>query len=436
MMIESDIIIIGAGPGGMELCGLALKQNRRVVVIERDHIGGTCLNRGCIPTKALCKSAEVVNTVKESSKYGVAISGLSLDYGKASLRKDEVVTALREGAEASLKGATIVRGEASFVDAHTVEVDGELYSAQMIVIATGSEPSLLPIPGSELCITSDQLLQMDHLPEDICIIGGGVIGMEFACILASFDVKVSVVEFCPEILPNFDREIGKRLKSLLSRKGIKLITSAAVKAVRPGFEVEYESKGKIQTISASCVLMAVGRKPVIPRGAESIGIKVGRRGIEVDSAFSTTVPGVYAIGDVNGKMMLAHAASAQASVLMGEKVCLEVVPSAAFTSPECAMVGLTEEQCKASGINYRTSKFLFRANGKAMSMGDTDGFVKMIIESESEKVLGCHIIGPHAADLLQEAAICMTSGLTADAIASTIHAHPTLNEVVSNAIKQ
>lgn len=435
-MTESDIIIIGAGPGGMELCGLALKQNRRVVVIERDHIGGTCLNRGCIPTKALCKSAEVVNTVKEASKYGVAISGLSLDYGIASLRKNEVVAALREGAEASMKGATIVHGEALFVDAHTVEVDGERYSAPMIVIATGSEPSLLPIPGAELCITSDQLLQMDHLPEDICIIGGGVIGMEFACILASFDVKVTVVEFCPEILPNFDREIGKRLKSLLSRKGIKFITSATVKAVRPEFEVEYESKGKIQTIGASCVLMAVGRKPVIPDGAESIGIEVGRRGIEVDSAFSTTVPGVYAIGDVNGKMMLAHVASAQASMLMGEKISLEVIPSAAFTSPECAMVGLTEEQCKASEINYRTSKSLFRANGKAMSMGDTDGFVKMIIESDSGKLLGCHIIGPHAADLVQEVAICMTSGLTAEAIASTIHAHPTLNEVVANAIKQ
>lgn len=435
-MTESDIIIIGAGPGGMELCGLVLKQNRRVVVIERDHIGGTCLNRGCIPTKALCKSAEVVNTVKEASKYGVAISGLSLDYGIASLRKNEVVAALREGAEASMKGATIVHGEALFVDAHTVEVDGERYSAPMIVIATGSEPSLLPIPGAELCITSDQLLQMDHLPEDICIIGGGVIGMEFACILASFDVKVTVVEFCPEILPNFDREIGKRLKSLLSRKGIKFITSATVKAVRPEFEVEYESKGKIQTIGASCVLMAVGRKPVIPDGAESIGIEVGRRGIEVDSAFSTTVPGVYAIGDVNGKMMLAHVASAQASMLMGEKISLEVIPSAAFTSPECAMVGLTEEQCKASEINYRTSKSLFRANGKAMSMGDTDGFVKMIIESDSGKLLGCHIIGPHAADLVQEVAICMTSGLTAEAIASTIHAHPTLNEVVANAIKQ
>lgn len=435
-MTESDIIIIGAGPGGMDLCGLALKQHRRVVVIERDHIGGTCLNRGCIPTKALCKSAEVANTVKESFKYGVDVSGLSLDYKKAALRKDEVVTALREGAEASLKGAEVVHGEAVFVDAHTVEVNGERYTAPMIVIATGSEPSLLPIPGAELCMTSDRLLQLEHLPEDICIIGGGVIGMEFACILASFDVKVTVIEFCPEILPNFDREIGKRLKSLLSRKGIKIITSAAVKAVKPGLEVEYESKGKVQSISASCVLMSVGRKPVIPDGAEKIGVKVGRRGIEVDSAFSTTVPGVYAIGDVNGKMMLAHVASAQASVLMGEKIDLEVVPSAAFTSPECAMVGLSEEQCKASGINYRTSKSLFRANGKAMSMGETDGFVKMIIESESEKVLGCHIIGPHAADLVQEVATCMTSDLTADAIASTIHAHPTLNEVVANAIKQ
>ncbi len=434
-MIETDIIIIGAGPGGMELCGLALKQNRRVVIIERDHIGGTCLNRGCIPTKALCKSAEVVDTVRESSVFGVNLSGISLAYADAARRKDEVVASLREGAEAAMKGALIVRGEAKFKDAQTVEVNGECYTAPMIVIATGSEPSMLAIPGAELCMTSDSFLQIDKLPDDVCIIGGGVIGLEFACILKSFDVNVTVIEYCPEILPNFDKEIGKRLKSLLSRKGIKIITSAAVKAVNPGFEVEYESKGKLQSIHTSCVLMAVGRRSVIPEGAESIGIKVGRKGIEVDSAFSTTVPGIYAIGDVNGRLMLAHAASAQASVLMGEKVNLEVVPAAAFTSPECSMVGLTEEQCKDAGINFRTSKSLFRANGKAVAMGETDGFVKMIIDSDSDKIIGCHIIGPHAADLIQESALCIASGLRADALSSTIHAHPTLTEVVASAVK-
>lgn len=434
-MTETDIIIIGAGPAGMELCGLALKNNRRVVVIERDHIGGTCLNRGCIPTKALCKSAEVVAAVKEAASFGVDVAGIGLDYGKAAQRKDEVVRSLREGAEASMSGAMIVRGLAKFKDATTVEVDGESYTAPMIVIATGSEPSVLPIPGAELCLTSDNLLAMDMLPKDICIIGGGVIGMEFACILASFDVNVTIIEFCSEILPNFDKEIGKRLKSLLSRKGIKIITSAAVKSVKPGFEVEYESKGKIQKLDSSCVLMAVGRKPVIPEGAEEVGIKIGKRGIEVDSTFSTTVPGIYAVGDVNGKLMLAHVASAQAAVLMGEKMDLEVVPAVAFTSPECAMVGLTEEQCKASELNYKTSKSLFRANGKAMSMGETDGFVKMITEVESGKVLGCHIIGPHASDLIQEAALCMSAGLTVESIASTIHAHPSLNEVVASVVK-
>ena len=434
-MTETDIIIIGAGPAGMELCGLALKKKRRVVVIERDHIGGTCLNRGCIPTKALCKSSEVVAAVKEAASFGVDVAGIGLDYGKAAQRKDEVVRSLREGAEASMSDAMIVRGSAKFKDATTVEVDGESYTAPMIVIATGSEPSMLPIPGAELCLTSDNLLAMDTLPKDICIIGGGVIGMEFACILASFDVKVTIIESCPEILPNFDKEIGKRLKSLLSRKGIKIITSAAVKSVKPGFEVEYESKGKIQKLDSSCVLMAVGRKPVIPEGAEEVGIKIGKRGIEVDSTFSTTVPGIYAVGDVNGKLMLAHVASAQAAVLMGEKMDLEVVPAVAFTSPECAMVGLTEEQCKASELNYKTSKSLFRANGKAMSMGETDGFVKMITEAESGKVLGCHIIGPHASDLIQEAALCMSAGLTVESIASTIHAHPSLNEVVASVVK-
>ena len=434
-MTEADIIIIGAGPGGMELCGLALKQNRRVVVIERDHIGGTCLNRGCIPTKALCKSAEVVNTVKEASQFGIDVTGFSLSYATAFQRKNEVVKSLRDGAEMSMRGADIVYGEAEFKDDKTVAVGDELYTAPLIVIATGSEPALLPIPGADLCVTSDDLLSMDSLPEDICIIGGGVIGMESACILASFDVKVTVIEYCPEILPNFDKEIGKRLKSFVGRKGIKVITSAAVKAVRPGLEVEYESKGKLQSLNSSCVLMAVGRKAVIPKGCEAIGIATGRKGIIVDSAFSTTVPGIYAIGDVNGHLMLAHVASAQAAVLMGEKTNLDVVPSAAFTQPECAMVGLTEDQCKDKEINIRVAKSLFRANGKAMSMGEADGFVKTIIESESGKVLGCHIIGPHAADLIQEVALCMSSGLTANDIASTIHAHPTLNEVVASSVK-
>lgn len=429
-MNSCDIIIIGSGPGGYELAANAVKHNLSTVIIERDQLGGTCLNRGCIPTKALCRSAEVADLVRNASSFGVEVNEFSLSYSKAVNRKNEIVEQLRQGVSMLLNGATVVKGEAKFTGENVVEVNGESYIAPRIVIATGSKPAMHPIPGAELAMTSDDVLSLEQLPESICVIGGGVIGVELASILSSFGVKVTIVEYCSEILPNFDKEIAKRLRTALSRRGIKVVVSASVTAIREGMEVDYESKGKTVTLNVDAVLMAVGRRPVIPEGVVELGVKTGRRGIEVNERYETSIPGIYAIGDVNGECMLAHAATAQGERILGSEVDVTVVPAAVFTLPECSMVGLTEEQCREQGIDYIASKAMFRASGKALAMGEVDGLVKLIVDKESRKILGCHICGPHAADIVQEIALAISSQLTVDAVANTIHAHPTLGEVV------
>ena len=443
-----DLIIIGAGPGGYEMAAEAASHGLTVGIVERDLLGGTCLNRGCIPTKALCRNAEVVNLIKEAAGWGVTTGDVSVDYATAFTRKNEVVTQLRDGVAMLMgqPGITVINGEASFKDAHTVMVGDEQYEAKNIVIATGSAPRGLPIPGAELCMTSDDVLAMDTLPKSMCIVGGGVIGMEFAAIFQSFGVEVTVIEYCKEILPPFDKDIAKRLKTVLSKRGIKVITQAAVKAVAKGDDglltVTYDAKGKEQTASAERVLMSVGRQPVLPTGLDTIGATVSRRSIEVDENMRTSVDGVYAIGDVNGLCMLAHAASAQGEVALAHilgKPChvrLDIVPSAVFTVPELSMVGLTEDQCAERGMNVIVKKSFFRSNGKAVSMGETDGLIKMIVDADTRKIVGCHICGAHAADLIQEVVMAMNADVTVDCLASSIHGHPTLTEVVMTAARQ
>lgn len=416
-MHRSDIIIIGYGPGGMEVAGKAVAQGLNTVVIERDKSGGTCLNRGCIPTKALCYSAEHA-------------TGNPDEYHEAWSRKNAVVTELRNNLSALTSKVTFVTGEARFTATDTVDVNGELYTAPKIVIATGSTPAIPPIPGAELAIDSDRLLELEQLPDSICIIGGGVIGMEFACILHAFGVNVTVLEFCKEILPNFDKDISKRLKTALTRKNINIITSAKVTKILPGKQVIYECKGKTATLSADEILIAVGRRPVIPAGAEEIGIAIERNAIKVDDNYRTDVEGIYAIGDVNARLMLAHAAAAQGSIVMGSPMNCRVIPAAAFTTPECAMAGLTEEMCKERELDYTSVKTLFRSNGKAVSMGETEGIVKLIIDKKTREILGAHICGPHASDLICEPALAMSCRLPIDSIAKTVHAHPTLGEVI------
>ena len=442
-----DIIIIGAGPGGYETAADAAAHGLNVAIVERDQMGGTCLNRGCIPTKALCRNAEVINLMREAEVWGVKTSELAFDYAPVFERKEAVVKQLREGVEMLMgaPGITAIKGEAVLKDANTVVVNGEEYSAKNIIIATGSAPRGLPIEGADLAMTSDDILAMETLPKSLCIVGGGVIGMEFAAVFSTFGVEVTVIEYCKEILPPFDKDVAKRLKTVLSKRGIKIITSAAVNGItqgEDGYTVSYELKGKPQSVTCEKVLMSVGRQPVLPQGLDAVGVTVGRRGIEVDDNMMTNVPGVYAIGDVNGRMMLAHAASAQGlralHAIMGkaDDIKLDIVPSAVFTVPELAMVGLTEEQCAEKGLDVTVKKSFFRSNGKAVAMNETDGLIKMIVDNATRQIVGCHICGAHAADLIQEVVTAMNAGATVDLLARSIHGHPTLSEVLLTAARQ
>jgi len=386
----------------------------------------------------------VAVNVREAAAFGVELpeGNVSINYEAIAQRKDEVVAQLRSGVAELLKGVEVIKGEASFVSPGEVSVDGVVYSAPRIIIATGSAPARLPIPGAELAMTSDELLAMTSLPASMIVIGAGVIGLEFASVLNAFGVKVTVVEFCREVLPPFDAEVAKRLRMSLKRRGIDILTDTRVTSIEPGMKVTCVAKGKEKTIEAEAVLMAVGRRPVLPPGLEAMGVSLNRGAVVVNDAMEVQWdnPGVagdikvYAIGDVNGRCMLAHAATAQGEIVLGEKRNLDVIPSAVFTMPECAMVGLTEEQCVARGLDVKIGKATFRANGKAVAMGETDGMVKIISDASTGRLLGCHICGPHAADLVQEAVTVMTAGLPAVTIADAIHSHPTLGETLRAAI--
>lgn len=442
MLNQKDLIIIGAGPGGYEIAAEAAASGRQVTLIEKGELGGTCLNRGCIPTKCLCASASTILTIKDAAKFGVDVDGFTAHYDRAAARMRQVVDQLRSGIESLLRPVEVIKGEASLSkvgEQVVVDVNGEQYAAKQLLIATGSKPAVLPIEGADLAMTSDDFLRLDHVPESVAIIGGGVIGMEFASILAAFGAQVTVIEFCPEILPPFDKEVAKRLRTALSRRGVKTIVGAGVKSLRAvvpedpsmrSLEVTYAGKKGDEMLSCQAAIMAVGRRPVLPNGLTDCGIELTKRGfIEVDDQMQTNVPGVYAVGDVNGLCMLAHAASAQARVALGAEVDLDYIPSAVFTMPECAMVGLTEEQCQAEGIDYAKNKAMFAGNGKALAMGEGDGFVKVLYSPATRLLLGVHIIGPHAADLVAEATACMAEGATVDEISkSIVHGHPTLSE--------
>lgn len=443
-MEKSDLIIIGAGPGGYETAVEGAALGKKVTLIERAQPGGICLNRGCIPTKTLCRSAEVAMTLANAGEFGFTDVSASLDFAKVMERKDKVVEELREGVRTLLKDVNVVYGDAKFRSASEIEVNGETYTAPQIIIATGSVPALLPIPGKELALTSDEILSIDSLPKSLCVIGGGVIGMEFASIFAAFGTEVTVLEYCKEILPPFDAEIAKRLRMSLKRRGINIITAAEVTSITEGPVVNYLVKGKEKSVSAEMVLMAVGRRPNLPEGITEAGAKLNRNAIAVNDDMTVVFEDgkapadvkVYAIGDVNGRCMLAHAATRQGMVALGLADPTDVIPSAVFTVPECAMVGLTEERCIQEGLNIRIGKATFRANGKALAMGEHDGLVKMIVDADTDTILGCHICGAHAADLIQEVANAIHSGDIVNAISSTVHAHPTLSEVVVAAVPE
>ena len=448
-MQNSDLIIIGAGPGGYETALHAAKEGLKVTLFNGDHLGGTCLNEGCIPTKCLCRNAEVVATVKEASVFGLDNLTYEFDYNKVLERKNQVVAGLRDGIAFMLKqaGVEVVEAKARFIDDKTVEAGGEQYTAKNIIIATGSESRSLPIPGAELeCVyDSTRMLDIDYVPESLTIIGGGVIGMEFASIFSNLGSKVTVIEFMKQILPPFDSDIAKRLAQALKKRGVKIITSAAAQKIEQDDEyrtvVTYECKGKVDSVTSTNLLMAVGRKPRLEDlNLEGAGIEYSHKGIAVDEEMRTNKPHVYAIGDVNGRMMLAHVASFQGlhalHHILGRKdeIRFDLVPSAVFTLPECGMVGKTEDECKAEGLEIMIGQSFFRANGKSLAMNEPDGLVKLIFRKEDQRLVGAHIMGVEAADLAQQCCDMMNRNITLSEMRQIIFSHPSVSEVLLAAI--
>lgn len=440
-MIQTDLIIIGSGPGGYEAAAFAAKHGLQVVIAEEAFAGGTCLNCGCIPTKALIHDAEKVVAVPNEGAMRLAAA---ID------RKNQVIDGLRKGIEALLgqPSITFLHGHASLVNANTVAVGEETVKAKDILIATGSKAKMPPVSGlspdeiraNPRVVTSEELLNLSTPPQHLCIVGAGVIGLEMASVFRAFGSKVTIIEFMKECLPPMDQELARRLRKSMEKQGIVFHLGCGLQQV-DGDKVTYQNvkKGTSETIEADCILVATGRQANVEGlGLENTSIEVGRRGIEVDDNMQTTVPHIYAIGDVNGRQMLAHAATFQGfhaiNHILGktDNIRLNIMPAAVFTHPEIASVGLTEDKCKEMGIACAVRKSLYRANGRAQASEATDGLLKLVCDDQG-KLIGCHALGQEASWMVQEVATLMNFDATADRLAEIVHIHPTLSEILLNA---
>lgn len=410
-MMQTDLVIIGAGPGGYRAAEYAACQGLKVVVFEDGHVGGTCLNVGCIPTKTYVHSAS---------------------FAEARERMQQVVGQLRSGVETILShpNITLVREKATLVDDHTVacSVSGDTIVTKNIIIATGSETKWLPIKGLDdpRVVDSTGLLNLENLPKRLAIIGAGVIGMEFASVFNRFGSEVTVIEYLKECLPALDSDIAKRLRKTLEKQGVSFKMKTAVE--------------NIADIDADVIMMATGRKPRVQADFANAGVEFDERaGVKVDDDFQTSVKGIYAIGDVNGRQMLAHAAEMQAvhavNHILDKKdaIRFDIMPAAIFTTPEAACVGPTEEQLKERGVAYECRKAFHRANGKALTMNETEGMLKLFSEPDAGRILGCHAYGAHSADMVQEVSVLMCRDTTVEQLRDMVHIHPTLNELLLTA---
>ena len=436
-MKHYNIVIIGGGPGGYEVAARAAAAGSSVALFEKDYLGGTCLNRGCIPTKCMCAAAARILDIGSVGEFGIGVSEVKADYGQAKRRADGIVADLRADISASLSGVEVINAEASLKGGGVVEAAGTEYSADTILIASGSRPAQLRCAGAEYAIDSDMLLASESLPAGpVAIVGGGVIGLEFASVLNAFGVDVTVFEYCKEVLPGVDAELAKRLRTSLSRRGVGFVLGAAVEEIGADRTVSYSTRKGKDTFAAGTVLAAVGRRPVLPQGLDAAGVRLDGRGfIAVDPAtMATSAPGIYAAGDVNGLCMLAHAASAQAKVALGFSQSLSVVPAVVFTEPELATVGLTVEAARELYPQAMARKVPYAANGKALAEGHGSGLLKLVCDGDSGRILGCHVVGSHAADLVAEAAVVIAAGMTCGDLARVVHAHPSLSELLLAAL--
>ena len=455
--MKYDVVVIGSGPGGHVAALKAAKKGLSVAVVEKAELGGVCVNWGCIPTKAMLKSAQVYHYFQSAASYGIEFEGTV----KASL--DKIVARSRGVAEQMNKGVAFLfkkagialyEGFGKIASKGVVEVaktDGtnESIEADHILLATGSRPReipIMPVDGKRI-ISSKEALTLSELPESMIIVGSGAIGCEFAWVYAALGVKVTVVEYLPQMLPLADEEVSRTLERSFRKMKATVLTATAVKAVRvtdEGCEVDIEGKKGAETLCADVVLSAVGVKSNIEGlGLEELGVKIERDKIVVDEVFRTSVEGIYAIGDIVATPALAHVASAEAAVCVEaiaggspEPIDYTTIPSCVYTTPEVAMVGLTEKQAVEQGYEIKVGKYQFMASGKATAAGDRDGFVKLIYDAKSEKLLGAHIIGASVTEMLGEPALAKRLGITARQIASTVHSHPTMYEGLLEATEE
>lgn len=446
---KTDLAILGAGPGGYVAAIRAAKMGIKPVVIEKEYLGGVCLNWGCMPTKALFHVAQVVEEIKKAGEFGININDYSIDFKKIMKRKDEIVKTLRRGLEFHFRKNKIdlVNGEGKLVDTDKILVETSKgasleISAKNIIIATGSSPSQIPPFDfkEEGILTNRKVLSLEELPSSILIVGGGVIGCEFANIFSSLGSKVTIVEVLPRILSTEAEEVSQLIKKIFNKRGIEIITNCSVDEVT-GKNGKYICKMKDgKNITVDKILVSVGRRPNSTEiGVEEVGIKTERGYIKVDSYLRTNIENIYAIGDVIGGYQLAHVASEEGKVaienILGKekKMKYDVIPWAVFTSPEIGTVGMNEKQAKEKNIKVCTGNFPFSSSGKALISGETEGFIKIVTDKETGQILGAQMIGPRASDLVHEVAVAMNGELLVDDIVNTIHSHPTISEAVMEA---
>lgn len=447
-----DLIVIGSGPGGYVCAIRAAQLGMKVACVEkRDTLGGTCLNVGCIPSKALLQSSEnYAATLHAWKDHGIIVEGVKLDLARMQVRKGEVVGANTKGVEFLFKKNKITRlkGEGRIAAPGVVNVAGTEYAAKHIVIATGSES--MPLPGVSVdekrIVTSTGALELDAVPGHLVVIGGGVIGLELGSVWRRLGAQVTVVEFLDRLIPGNDGEVATQFQRILTRQGMKFRLGTKVTGATAGedgvtLSIETVKTGKTEELKADVVLLAIGRRAFTAGlGLTEAGVATDERGrVRTDGHFATNVPGIYAIGDVIAGPMLAHKAEdegvALAERLAGQAghVNYDVIPGVIYTAPEVASVGKTEEELKAAGIEYKVGKFPFMANGRARAMGSVEGFAKLLADKTTDKLLGAHILGPDAGTLIAEIALAMEFGASAEDVARTCHAHPTLNEAVKEA---
>jgi dihydrolipoamide dehydrogenase len=441
---EKDIVIIGGGPGGYVAAIHAAHLGAQVALVEKSRLGGTCLNWGCIPTKALVRSVEVLLEARRADEFGIEISSIKANLPRIMARKRGIVDRLVSGVEQLMKAnkISVHRGAGRILSPHLVKVDDAEIAARKIVIATGSESSPLPVEGASLpgVLSTDDILELEELPESLVVIGGSHVGVEFASIFSALGTKTTIVKRRPLLLEPVDEEVGRRFAQGLSKQGIQVIIGAAVKSIkRQGtlLRVSWDTPEGERGVEGQAVLMATGRRPYSEGlGLEELGVKMEAGAVLVNDRLETNIEDVYAIGDVLGKHMLAHVASYEGEIAVENalggrrRADYQAVPTCVFTVPVVAGVGITEQEAKERGIPHKVSKFPFLACGRAVAMDEAAGIVKMICHAESGKVLGLHIMGPHADDLIAEGALAVRLGATARDVAHTIHAHPTLPEAV------